>query len=389
MTESDSCPEARLSAQGAPSPNTSGPDQRVAPSRVVEIPRAQLPGTFTGATLSRIAPSRRPAKAIARYVKRLLLIDDASTIPAAVSDSGAADEALFATAVVVAMGVVELVQAASINVMATAAIAPSLRTTGMMPPSVVTQCSRNGTSNDRLPGELAQVTRAGTKFLYPIAELGNATACEDNHVVVGARDREPEPEGNEEPILELPAFERAFEKNFAAIHRYIARRVGVPLADDLAAETFATAFRRRASFESSRGSLRSWLYGIATNLLRNHWRAEQHLLDLDSRLRAETELREDPSLSDERLSASFVAPRIAAALRTLVGEQREILLLHAWAELSHEEIAVALDIPPGTVRSRLSRACAALREELHGFDFDLWEFEGADIPAVSEGNEHD
>jgi RNA polymerase sigma-70 factor (ECF subfamily) len=287
------------------------------------------------------------------------------------------------------MGVVELVQAASINVMATVAIAPSLRTTGMMPPSVVAQCSRNGTSNDRLPGELAQVTRAETKFLYPIAELGNATARGDNHVVVGARDREPDPEGNEGPILELPSFERAFEENFAAIHRYIARRVGVPLADDLAAETFATAFRRRASFDPVRGSLRSWLYGIATNLLRNHWRAEQHLLDLDSRLRAETELRENPSLPDEQLSASFVAPRIAAALRTLVGEQREILLLHAWAELSHEEIAVALDIPPGTVRSRLSRACAALREELHGFDFDLWEFEGTDIPAVSEGNEHD
>jgi hypothetical protein len=86
-----------------------------------------------------------------------LLIDNVSTIPAAVSDSGAADEAVFAAAVVVAMGVVELVQAASINVMATAAIAPSLRTTGMMPPSVVAQCSRDGASNDWL-GELAQVT---------------------------------------------------------------------------------------------------------------------------------------------------------------------------------------------------------------------------------------
>jgi len=81
----------------------------------------------------------------------------------------------------------------------------------------------------------------------------------------------------------------------------------------------------------------------------------------------------------------FVAPRIAAALRTLVGEQREILLLHAWAELSHEEIAVALDIPPGTVRSRLSRACAALREELHGFDFDLWEFEAPTFRLFQKG----
>jgi hypothetical protein len=89
----------------------------------------------------------------------------------------------------------------------------------MMPPSVAAEWSRNGISNDKLPGELAQVTRAETKFLYPIAELGNATACGDNHVVVGARDREPEPEGNEGSILELPAFERAFEENFAAIHR--------------------------------------------------------------------------------------------------------------------------------------------------------------------------
>jgi hypothetical protein len=117
-----------------------------------------LPGTFTGAALSRIAPSRRPAKAIARYVKRLPLIDDVSSIPAAVSDSGAADEAVFAAAIVVAMGVVELVQAASINVMATVAIAPSLRTTGMMPPSVAAEWSRNGISNDKLPGEFAEVT---------------------------------------------------------------------------------------------------------------------------------------------------------------------------------------------------------------------------------------
>jgi RNA polymerase sigma-70 factor (ECF subfamily) len=119
-------------------------------------------------------------------------------------------------------------------------------------------------------------------------------------------------------------------------------------------------------------------------LLRNHWRSEQHLLELDSRLRAETEIREDSSLSDERLSASLVAPRIAAALATLAGDQREVLLLDVWAELSHEEIAAALDLSPGTVRSRLSRARAALREELQGFDFDLWQFKDA-IPPTREG----
>ena len=159
------------------------------------------------------------------------------------------------------------------------------------------------------------------------------------------------------------------------IHRYIARRVGTALADDLAAETFATAFRRRTSFNPVRGSSRSWLFGIATNLIRNHWRAEHHLLALDAKLINEAEFREDPSISDDRLSVSFASPRIAAALANLNREQREVILLHAWAELEHNEIAAALDVAPGTVRSRLSRARATLSEELKGFDFDLWLFE--------------
>jgi RNA polymerase sigma-70 factor (ECF subfamily) len=69
-----------------------------------------------------------------------------------------------------------------------------------------------------------------------------------------------------------------------------------------------------------------------------------------------------------------VAPRIGAVLADIVAEQREVLLLHAWADLSHEEIASALDIPAGTVRSRLSRARAAMRDRLGDFDFELWVF---------------
>ncbi len=173
-------------------------------------------------------------------------------------------------------------------------------------------------------------------------------------------------------IVDPRAFERCFEEHFPAVHRLIARRVGTALADDLAAETFATAFRRRHEFDPRAGSLRAWLFGIASNLLRNHWRAEQHQLEVDSRLAADVELRQDPGLSDEQLSASLVAPQVAGALADLVAEQREVLLLHAWGELSNEEISCALGIPLGTVRSRLSRARATLRDRLGGFDFDLW-----------------
>lgn len=197
----------------------------------------------------------------------------------------------------------------------------------------------------------------------------------------------PAPEAGE-AIVDSLVFTRVFEDSFPSIHRFIARRVGVALADDLAAETFAIAFRRRESFVAERGTPRSWLYGIAMNLIRNHWRTEQHLLYLDARLRVETEFREDPDLSDERLSAALAASHIAKALASLNREQREVILLHAWAELSHDEIAVALDIAPGTVRSRLSRARATLVQELGGFDFDLWLF-NEDPRTPQQRTDHD
>jgi RNA polymerase sigma-70 factor, ECF subfamily len=180
-------------------------------------------------------------------------------------------------------------------------------------------------------------------------------------------------------IVDPADFEVAFEQHFPPIFRFISRRVGTALAEDLAAETFATAYRRRASFKPGRASLRSWLYGIATNLVRNHWRAEQHLLALDARLLPEIDLSDGSDAIDQRVIAALLAPRLAAALGLLTQDQRDVLLLHAWAELSHEEIAAVLEIAPGTARSRLSRARAALREQLGDFDFDLWMFDGPGI----------
>lgn len=180
-------------------------------------------------------------------------------------------------------------------------------------------------------------------------------------------------------ITDPAAFEAAFREHFPPVYRFIARRVGPALAEDLAAETFATAYRRRASFEPRRGSLRSWLYGIATNLVRNHWRAEQHLLALDARLVPEADQPDSAEGVDQRVVIAMLAPRLAAALGELTRDQRDVLLLHAWAELSHDEIAAALGIAPGTVRSRLSRARGLLREHLGDFDFDLWIFDGPDV----------
>jgi RNA polymerase sigma factor (sigma-70 family) len=177
-------------------------------------------------------------------------------------------------------------------------------------------------------------------------------------------------------------FDAVFREHFAPVHRFIARRVGTSLAEDLAAEVFATAYRRRAAYQPERASLRSWLYGIAANVVRGHWRDEQQLLELDARVAHESlgqpSAAQFADAADERLVAAALAPRIAGALAALNGDQREVLLLHAWADLSHEEIAGALGIAQGTARSRLSRARAALRAQLGEFDFDQWTFRERD-----------
>lgn len=65
-----------------------------------------------------------------------------------------------------------------------------------------------------------------------------------------------------------------YETHAKALHRYLARRLDTATADDLVAETFLQAWRERAKYDTARGTARAWLYGIATNLLRNHTRSE-------------------------------------------------------------------------------------------------------------------
>ena len=90
--------------------------------------------------------------------------------------------------------------------------------------------------------------------------------------------------------IDANTFDAIFEAHFRTIHRFLSRRVGSALANDLAAETFtAVSYRGRASFDPARGAVRSWLFGVATNLLRAHWRDEQHLLALEARLITERE----------------------------------------------------------------------------------------------------
>jgi RNA polymerase sigma factor (sigma-70 family) len=160
------------------------------------------------------------------------------------------------------------------------------------------------------------------------------------------------------------AFAALFDRYATVIHRYAARRLGTEAADDVMAETFTVAFQRRGDYDLDRADARPWLYGIATNLIRNHRRAEARRWRAMAREATGAGHEPEADSAAERMTAQAARGDLARVLAGLSARQRDVLLLYAWAELEYEEIAQALGLPIGTVRSRLHRARQAMKEGL-------------------------
>jgi RNA polymerase sigma factor (sigma-70 family) len=153
-----------------------------------------------------------------------------------------------------------------------------------------------------------------------------------------------------------------FDRHAASLLRFLARRLDPGDAEDLLSEVYRIAFERRGDYDLARASARPWLYGIAANLVARSGRDTARRLRATAAAAARPDYSEDPA--ERAVSAVDAAARwarVAAAVGRLPGPERDVLLLFAWEELSYDEIAAALGIPAGTVRSRLSRARAALR----------------------------
>lgn len=155
-----------------------------------------------------------------------------------------------------------------------------------------------------------------------------------------------------------------FDRHGPHIHRYLTRRLGKQVADDLLAETFLTAFGKRGQYDLARPDARPWLYGIATNLVSRHRRQELR----EYRLQGAAPVSRSEDEHADRVAAQVTAQAMSGLLATALGEladgDRDVLLLIAWEDLSYGEVADALDIPVGTVRSRLNRARRIVRGTL-------------------------
>lgn len=157
------------------------------------------------------------------------------------------------------------------------------------------------------------------------------------------------------------AFEQFWQPHRPRVWRLVARLAGnVDLADDLTQEVSLRAFQGFGTFRSG-SSAYTWLYRIAVNVvLRHRERPAPDTVPWDSA--AQTP---DPSLTPQAaVLQAEIRPIVWAALERLPDEQRTTIILSVYEGLKYREIAAVLEVPLGTVKSRLHIGMARLREEL-------------------------
>lgn len=147
-----------------------------------------------------------------------------------------------------------------------------------------------------------------------------------------------------------------YVEHAADLHAYASRRVGRDLADDVVAETFRRVLENLESFDPRRGVERGWLFGIATNVLRNHHRSEVRRLQAISRDGARTQPGVDPLLATaSKVDAERELTDVLEAAGALDIDDYEILVLVVWEGLSSKEVGAIVGLDPTTVRTRLHR----------------------------------
>jgi RNA polymerase sigma factor (sigma-70 family) len=163
-------------------------------------------------------------------------------------------------------------------------------------------------------------------------------------------------------------FTALFERHAVPVHRFLARRAEPASVDDLLSETFVAAFRTRRNYDLTYEDARPWLFGIAVNVVRHHHRSEARRTAMVGRVvQRATREQTVPDTADDALGRVEFEDRVegmAPALRAVDPKYLDVLLLLTGPQLTYAQIARALGIPVGTVRSRLSRGRAQLRELL-------------------------
>jgi RNA polymerase sigma-70 factor (ECF subfamily) len=165
-------------------------------------------------------------------------------------------------------------------------------------------------------------------------------------------------------LVDPERFGQLYDRYAAMLYRFAVRRLGPTTAEDAVSDTFLAAFRHRGRYDLTRADARPWLFGILTHEIAGRRRAESTRLRLLAGLEPEPHHAGPEEQVPDAVTAQAAGGGLASALAQLNAGDRDVLLLIAWADLSYLEVADALAIPVGTVRSRLNRARRLVRQAL-------------------------
>lgn len=138
-------------------------------------------------------------------------------------------------------------------------------------------------------------------------------------------------------------------------------------AEDVMQEVFVSVWKSRHTFNPTKGKLTTWLHRITINqCARIHRKKQPALLSLEKVTEEGFQLQaaENSELPDETLAKKQEYERLIKAMNSLDSKHRPVLVLRYFNDLSYDEIARVLDIPLGTVKSRINQALKSLREQL-------------------------
>lgn len=157
-------------------------------------------------------------------------------------------------------------------------------------------------------------------------------------------------------LVRPEAFAELFDRHARAVNAFAAYRIGSDDAEDVLSETFLVAFRRRTDFDLSKESAAPWLLGIASRLIRRHRAVEaRHWRSFAAAVGQNVASLGGLDDAMRRVDAEREVRALRERIAALAPKDRETLLLYAWQGMSYEDIAEALGVPVGTVRSRLNR----------------------------------
>lgn len=177
-------------------------------------------------------------------------------------------------------------------------------------------------------------------------------------------DQESDPRLIRRSLVDKSAFTQIFDRHYPAVHRFLVAHWGSEVGADLASETFLIAFDQRQRFDTSRDSARPWLFGIALNLSKMEARRRRRESGAAVRGAEHDELEDFVDSLVRRVDAQRQATSLGLSevLKQLRPEDLTVLTMSALGEMTHTQIAESLDIPIGTVKSRLHRTVTALRD---------------------------